>query len=112
MTIRRYLLQRTTAVILTPLIIGHLLLILYATRKGLTAGDILARTRGSIVWALYYGTFVIAAAVHGAIGLRGVLREWGPRRLAGSERALDVGMWITGLVLVCLGLRAVYAVIV
>jgi fumarate reductase subunit C len=111
MTVRHFLLQRLTAVILAPLILGHLILIIYATRKGLSAADILSRTRGSITWALYYGTFVLAAAVHGAIGLRGVLREWGPSLIARSDRRLDGLMWVTGATLAALGLRAVYAVI-
>jgi fumarate reductase subunit C len=111
MNIRLYLWQRATAALLVPLIVGHLILILYATRKGLSAADILARTRGSIAWALFYGTFVVAAAVHGAIGIRNVLREWGPSRLRSSDRGLDAVMWGVGLILCTLGFRAVYAVI-
>jgi fumarate reductase subunit C len=109
--IRLYVLQRLTAAVLVPLIIGHLVLILYATRNGLAAADILARTRGSVIWALYYATFVVAAAVHGAIGLRSVAREWGPTRIARSDRALDAILWGFGLLLLALGLRAVYAVV-
>jgi fumarate reductase subunit C len=111
MNVRLYFWQRATAALLVPLIIGHLLLIFYATRKGLTAADILARTRGSIAWALYYGAFVLAAAVHAAIGLRTIAREWGPQRLARSDRALDALMWSCGLTLAAIGMRAVYAVI-
>ena len=44
----------------------------------MTAADILARTRGSIVWASFYGVFVAAAAIHAAIGVRNVLTEWSP----------------------------------
>ncbi len=111
MNVTSYLLQRLTAAILAPLIIGHLVLIIYATRHGLSAADILGRTRGSLAWTFYYGTFVSAAAVHGAIGLRTVLREWGPARIATSERALDATMWGVGLSLTALGYRAVYAVV-
>jgi fumarate reductase subunit C len=109
--LRRFLLQRLTAGILAPLVIGHLLLIIYATNRGLSAADILARTRGSIAWGLFYATFVFAAGVHGAIGLRGVLVDWGPTRLTRSDRALDAAMWVAGLILTSLGLRAVYAVV-
>jgi fumarate reductase subunit C len=50
----------------------------------------------------------MAASIHGAIGVRGIAREW-----AGMEgRRLDMLMWGFGLVLVGLGLRAVYAVII
>ncbi len=111
MNVRLYTLQRMTAVLMVPLIAVHLIVIFYATRKGLSAADILARTRGSLLWGLYYSAFVIAAATHGAIGVRAVLREWGPRRLATNARGLDLVMWGFGLVLAGLGLRAVAAVV-
>lgn len=111
MNVRLYVLQRLTATLMVPLIAVHLIVIFYATRKGLTAADILARTRGSLVWGAYYATFVIAAAIHGAIGVRAVLREWGPSPLAHNPRALDFLMWAFGIVLAVLGLRAVSAVV-
>jgi fumarate reductase subunit C len=106
--VRLYVLQRATALLMVPLILGHLAIIFYATRQGLTAADIFGRTKGSIGWAAYYAVFVIAASVHGAIGLRAILREWGGL----TGRALDLAMWAFGLVLLVLGLRAVYAVVV
>jgi len=106
--VRLYLLQRATALVMVPLIVGHLAIIFYATRQGLTAADILGRTRGSLGWALYYVAFVLAASVHGAIGVRGIAMEWGG--LWG--RALDLMMWAFGIVLAGLGLRAVYAVVI
>ncbi len=108
MNVRLYVLQRATALLMVPLILGHLAIIFYATRQGLTAADIFGRTKGSIGWAAYYAVFVIAASVHGAIGLRAILREWGGL----TGRALDLAMWAFGLVLLVLGLRAVYAVVV
>lgn len=108
MNVRLYLLQRVTALLMVPLIVGHLIIIFYATRQGLTAADILGRTRGSVGWGLYYVAFVLAASTHGAIGVRAIAKEWG--RLRG--RSLDLLMWGFGLVLAGLGLRAVYAVVV
>ncbi len=108
MNVRLYVMQRLTAAIMVPLIVGHLIVIFYATRKGLTAGEVLARTRGSVGWGLFYAAFVAAAAVHGAIGIRSVAREWG--QMAG--RKLDLLMWGCGLVLGLLGLRAVWAVVI
>ncbi len=93
---------------MVPLIVGHLFVIFYATRKGLSAADILGRTRGSFAWGAYYATFVLAAAVHGAIGLRTIALEWAGVR----GRNLDLLMWGVGLLLAGLGLRAVYAVVV
>ncbi len=107
MTLRLYLLQRVTAAVMVPLIIGHLTVIFYATSNGLSAAEILGRTRGSIGWALFYGLFVILASVHGAIGVRGVLREW--TKLAPG--ALDAVMWAFGLLLAVLGARAVVAMV-
>ena len=105
--VRLYVWQRLTATLMVPLIIVHLIVIIYATNRGLSAAEILGRTRGSVVWGLYYGTFVIAAAIHGAIGVRGVAREW----LGWREKALDRLMWIFGGLLLVLGLRAVAAVV-
>ena len=101
-----WLAQRVTAVVLAVCIVVHLLTIIYAVRNGLGAAEILGRTRGSVAWAAFYATFVFAAAIHGAIGLRTVASEW--LRVRGD--ALEVGMTIVGLALTILGLRAVYAV--
>ena len=111
MNVRLYILQRLTAALMVPLILGHLIVIFYATRKGLSAADILGRTRGSFWWALYYGVFVLAAALHGAIGVRSVASEWAPRALSRNLRALDFLMWAFGIALALLGLRAVAAVV-
>lgn len=107
MNVRLYILQRATAMLMVPLIIAHVAVIFYATRKGLSAADILGRTRGSMGWGLYYGTFVLAAAIHAGIGVRTVAVEWGGLR----SRSADAVMWGTGLVLLVLGLRAVAAVV-
>jgi fumarate reductase subunit C len=107
MTVRLYLWQRLTAALMVPLVIAHIALILYATGHGLSAADILGRTRGSIGWALFYGFFVVLAAVHGSIGVRAVASEW--TRLRGG--GLDLLMWAFGLLLLLLGLRAVAAVV-
>lgn len=107
MTLALYLLQRATAALMVPLIVVHLVVIFYATRHGLTAADILARTRGSVAWAAFYGTFVIAAALHAAIGMRNILAEW----TALQGRKLDVLIFMFGLTLLLLGARAVVAVV-
>jgi fumarate reductase subunit C len=106
--VRLYVLQRTTAVIMAPLVLGHLFVIFYATSRGLSAADILGRTRGSIGWSLFYGLFVLAVSVHGAIGVRAIISEWTPLK---DKRALNLLMWGFGLVLAALGLRAVSAVV-
>lgn len=105
--VRLYVWQRMTATLMVPLIVVHLIVIIYATNRGLSAAEILGRTRGSIVWGLFYGTFVVAASIHAAIGVRTVAREW----LGWRETALNRLMWIFGALLLVLGLRAVAAVV-
>ncbi len=107
MNVRLYILQRGTALIMAPLVLVHVAIIFYATSRGLSAAEILGRTRGSFGWAAYYALFVLAAATHGAIGLRVVASEWTALR----GRQLDALMWIFGLALAALGLRAVAAVV-
>lgn len=111
MNVRHYILQRATAALMVPLIVGHLIVIFHATGHGLSAAEVLGRTKGSLGWALFYGLFVVLASIHGAIGVRAVAREWGPRRLSRSPRGLDALMWGLGLLLLALGLRAVWAVV-
>ena len=48
MNVRLYVWQRLTAAIMLPLVLLHIAVIFYASRKGMSAADILARTRGSI----------------------------------------------------------------
>jgi len=99
--------QRATAVVLAVCVVVHLVTIIYAVRGGLSAAEILARTRGSIAWGTFYSVFVIAAAIHGAIGLRTVAAEW----LGIRGDAAEVGMSVVGLLLTLTGLRAVAAVV-
>ena len=107
METRLFVLQRVSAMFLAPLVMAHLGLILYAVRGGLTADEILARTQGSIGWALFYGIFVLAASVHAPIGVRNVLKEWTIWR----GHSLDVAMLVLAAALMASGLRAVWAVV-
>lgn len=107
MSVRLYLAQRISAAVLLPLILVHLATILYAVDSGLTAAEILARTRGSLVWGLVYGLFVAAAAVHAGVGVRNILREWTPLK----GRVPDLLSLFFALLLAVLGARAVYAVV-
>ncbi len=105
--VRLYLLQRISAMVMAPLVIGHLAVIIYAVQGGLSAGEILSRTQGSLAWGLFYGLFVVAVSVHAAIGVRVIAHEW--LKLSGS--ALTALTWIVGLGLLGLGGRAVFAVV-
>jgi fumarate reductase subunit C len=98
--------QRVSAAVLGLAVLVHLVTMSYAVRGGLTAAEILARTRGSVGWLLFYGIFVLAVAVHAPIGLRTIAREW-----AGWRGAVpDTVVAIVAVVLIGLGWRAVWAV--
>jgi len=105
--VRLWVAPRVTAAVLAVCVVVHLATIIYAARGGLSAGEILARTRGSIAWGTFYSVFVIAAAVHGAIGLRSIAAEWLGIRGGLSE----VAMTLVGGALTLIGLRAVAAVV-
>jgi fumarate reductase subunit C len=98
--------QRLSAMVLAPLVVLHLATIIYAVQDGLSAAEILARTRGSLMWGGLYGLFVIAAAVHGAIGLRTILGEATGWR-GGGPAVLAL---LFALAMLALGVRAVGAV--
>ncbi len=102
-----FVMQRASAAILAPLVIVHLGLIMFAVRGGLSADEILARTQGNAWWAVFYGVFVIAVAVHAPIGLRNILREW----TTATRAVVDWPMAFLALLLLGLGLRAVAAII-
>ena len=63
-----YMAQRLSAMVLAPLVLVHLITMVYAIQGGLTAAEILGRTEGSVFWMAFYGLFVVAAGVNGAIG--------------------------------------------
>ena len=106
LNLRLYMAQRITALLMAPLVLGHLAVMIYAIQGGLSTSEILSRTQGSFAWFLFYGTFVLAVSIHGAIGLRTIAYEWA--NLKGI--ALELLMWLAGLILFILGARAVWAV--
>jgi len=100
--------QRASAVVLAVCVLVHLATVIYAVRNGLSATELLGRTRGSYGWLGFYAIFVAAVAVHAPIGLRSVLAETFNWRGAG----LDITVVAIGLALAMWGLRAVYAVFI
>ena len=65
-----WMLQRASAAVLVLCVVVHLATMIYAIRGGLSAGEILGRTRGNYGWLAFYSVFVLACAVHVPIGLR------------------------------------------
>ena len=100
---RLWIAQRLTAVMVAFCVVVHLLTIIVAVRGGLSAAEILGRLRGSTGWLAFYVFFVGTVAVHAAIGLRAVAAEW----LSWRGRFLDAATFLTGALLLALGLRAV-----
>ena len=98
--------QRASAAVLAVCVLVHLVTIIYAVRAGLSAAEILGRTRGNLAWLVFYALFVVAVAVHAPIGLRSVLGEWA--RWRGKSR--DVALLLFSFLLLTMGMRAVLVV--
>jgi fumarate reductase subunit C len=98
--------QRASAAVLALCVVVHLATMIYAIRGGLSAAEILGRTRGNGGWFAFYALFVLAVTVHAPIGLRSVLLEWFGWRGA----ARDVFLLLLALLLAVLGMRAVLGV--
>lgn len=101
-----WLAQRASAAVLAFAVLVHLATMIVAVRGGLTAAEILGRTRGSIAWAAFYGVFVIGVAIHAPIGLRAIVAEM----RGGHHRGIDTAALLFAVLLIALGLRAVIAV--
>lgn len=101
-----FLAQRISAAVLAFAVTIHLATIIYAVRGGLTAGEVLGRTRGNGWFLALYVVFVVAVAIHAPIGLRNIAREW----TAWRGRSLDAVLTLFAALLLALGLRAALAV--
>lgn len=98
--------QRASAAVLAVCVVVHLITVVYAVRNGLSAAEILGRTRGSAPWFAFYAIFVAAVAVHAPIGLRSILSETFDWR----GRSLDAVVLLAAILLAWWGFRAVWAV--
>ena len=98
--------QRLSAAVLALCVVVHLVTMIYAVRHGLSAADILGRTRGNYAWLIFYATFVAAVAVHAPIGVRTIVGE--TFGLRGGF--VDVALVVLGAALALWGGRAVLAV--
>jgi fumarate reductase subunit C len=105
--IRLWYWQRLSAMVLSFCVLVHLAVIVYAVRGGLSGAEILARTHGSLSFGLFYTVFVLACVVHVPIGLARVMRE----ALHWREPAIRLAAGLFALLLLVLGLRSVYGVV-
>ena len=101
-----WLVQRASAAVLALCVVVHLFTIIYAVRGGLSAAEILERTRGNVAWFAFYLLFVLAVTVHVPIGLRSVCTEW----LRWRGRPRDFALVLFAGLLAWFGMRAVLAV--
>ena len=97
--------QRISAMVLGLCVAIHLFIMFYAIRGGLTAGEILGRTQGNWLFAIFYEVFVLACFVHAPIGLANILRENFPR-----SPGVGVLPWILATLILVLGTTAVIGV--
>ena len=100
---RLWMAQRASAMVLALCVLVHLATIVYAVRGGLSATEILARTRGNGAWLAFYCLFIAAAAVHAPIGLRSIFAEW----LGWRGRSLDLAAALFAAFIATAGLRTV-----
>ncbi len=103
---RIYLAQRLSALVMIPLVCGHLGLMIYAIQGGLSVDEILSRTQGSVAWLLFYGAFVVAVSIHASLGLSVIAVEWGKFNLRWAYR----GASILCFGLLAMGFHAIWAV--
>jgi len=103
---RLWLAQRASAAVLALCVAVHLATMIIAVQGGLSAADVLGRTRGSAAWALFYGVFVLAVSIHAPLGLRTVASEC----LGWRGAFADTTCAMIGFTLLALGLLAVAAV--
>jgi fumarate reductase subunit C len=101
-----WLAQRASAAVLAICVVVHLATIIYAVQGGLTAGEILSRTRGNAGWFAFYSLFVLAVTIHAPIGLRPVLGEW----LGWRGRSRELFLLLFAGFLAWAGMRAVLGV--
>jgi len=98
--------QRVSAAVLALCVMVHLAVMIYAIHGGLSAAEILGRTRGNIGWFAFYALFVMAVSIHAPIGLRAVLLE----TLGWRGQTREWTVLAVGVLLAFLGFRAVWAV--
>jgi len=98
--------QRASAALLALCVVVHLATMIYAVHSGLSAAQILERTRGNPVWLGFYSVFLLAVVVHVPIGLRAVLSEW----LGWRGVSRDWLLTAFGAALAWLGARAILGV--
>ena len=100
--------QRGAGLILAFAVTLHIATIIYAVHRGLSAAAILGRTQGNVAWLVFYIIFAVAAAIHGGIGLRTIIRETTSWRGASLEAAVAAFV-VLGALAGCRAAAALFA---
>jgi fumarate reductase subunit C len=98
--------QRISAAVLALCVLVHIITMIYAVKNGLSAAEVLGRTRGNYGWLAFYALFVAAIGVHASIGMRTALSEM----LDWRGAVLDLLVLTAGIALALWGWRAVWGV--
>ena len=104
--VRLWYWSRISAMALSFFVLVHLAVIIYAVHGGLTGTQILGRTHGNLAFGAFYALFVLACAVHVPYGLARILRE-----TITNARTANLVAVLFALLLLVMGLRAVYGVV-
>jgi len=99
--------QRISAMVLALCVVVHLAGIVYAVRGGLTAAEIVGRTRGNWGFGAFYALFVIACAIHAPIGVANIVAE----TTGGRGSASVIVASVLAIAILGMGLRAVYGLV-
>lgn len=105
--IKLWLAHRLTGMALGLFVVIHLITMIIVIQGGLSAAEIMERTSSNILVALFYGLFVVAAAMHGSIGLRTVAQEV----LNWKGPSLDLVLFIFFALLCVLGVIAIIGLV-
>lgn len=98
---------RISSMVLALCVFVHLAIIVYAVHGGLTGAEVLGRTHGNWAFGLFYAVFVLACTVHVPLGLARIARE----SFGWREQAATAVAGVFALLLLVMGLRAVYGVV-
>ena len=99
--------QRLSAMVLALCVVVHLAGVIYAVRGGLTAAEVLGRTRGNWAFGAFYAVFVVACAIHAPIGVANIVGETTVGR---GSSALVIAS-VLGVAILLMGLSAVYGLV-
>lgn len=105
--IKLWLAHRLTGMALGLFVVIHIITMIVVIQNGLSADQIMERTSSNFLVGVFYALFVVAAAIHGAIGLRTVAQEV----LNWRGTSLDVVMFLFFTLLCVMGMTAIIGLV-